>query len=143
MKKIFSPKSWMLQEGLTFVRIFIGLLMVYHGWEVFDKAKMEEYSKWESFVKYSSPGIMVYIGKSAELISGALLVLGLFTRIASVILIVTMLYICFKIGNGKFWYEDQHPFLLALIGVIYFFTGGGKYSLDHSFFKISSDSGAV
>ncbi|MBX3256811.1 MAG: DoxX family protein [Chitinophagaceae bacterium] len=135
MKRIFSPDTWMIQEGLTFVRIIIGLLMAYHGWEVFDNAKMEEYAKWESFNSHTSPATMVYIGKSAELISGVLLALGLFTRIAAVILIVTMLYICFKVGNGRFWYEDQHPFLFALMGLIYFFAGGGKYSIDNILFK--------
>ena len=135
MKRIFSPDSWMIQEGLTFIRIIIGLLMIYHGWEVFDKAKMGEYATWESFNNYASPAIMVYIGKGAELIAGVLLALGLFTRIAAVILIVTMLYICFNVGNGRFWYEDQHPFLFALIGLIYFFAGGGKYSMDNILFR--------
>ncbi|MBN8788878.1 MAG: DoxX family protein [Terrimonas sp.] len=131
MKRIFSPDSCMMQEGLTFIRIIIGLLIAYHGWEVFDKAKMEEYAKWESFNSYAAPAVMVYIGKGAELISGVLLAFGLFTRIAAVILIITMLYICFKVGNGRFWYEDQHPFLFALLGLIYFFAGGGKYSMDN------------
>lgn len=135
MKKIFSPDSRMIQEGLTFIRIIIGLLMAYHGWEVFDKAKMGEYATWESFNNYASPAIMVYIGKGAELVSGVLLVLGLFTRIAAGILIITMLYICFKVGNGRFWYEDQHPFLFALMGLIYFFAGGGKYSMDNILFR--------
>ncbi|PVD52671.1 DoxX family protein [Terrimonas sp.] len=135
MKRIFSPDSCMMQEGLTFIRIIIGLLMVYHGWEVFDKAKMVEYAKWERFNSYAAPAVMVYIGKGAELISGVLLAFGLFTRIAAVILIITMLYICFKVGNGRFWYEDQHPFLFALLGLIYFFAGGGKYSIDNILFK--------
>lgn len=135
MKRIFSPDPWMIQEGLTLIRIISGLLMAYHGWEVFDNAKMEEYAKWESFNSYASPAIMVYIGKAAELIAGALLTLGLFTRIAAAILIVTMLYICFKVGNGRFWYEDQHPFLFVLLGLIYFFAGGGKYSIDSILFK--------
>lgn len=135
MKRILSPDSRMMQEGLMFIRIIIGLLMVYHGWEVFDKAKMGEYAKWESFNSYASPAIMVYIGKCAELIAGVLLTLGLFTRFAAVILIVTMLYICFNVGNGRFWYEDQHPFLFALIGLIYFFAGGGKYSMDNILFR--------
>ncbi|MBX2922002.1 MAG: DoxX family protein [Chitinophagaceae bacterium] len=135
MKRIFSPDSWMIQEGLTFIRIITGLLMAYHGWEVFDHAKMEEYAKWESFNSYASPSIMVYIGKGAELIAGVLMTLGLLTRVAALVLVITMLYICFKIGNGRFWYEDQHPFLFVLIGMVYFFAGGGKYSMDSILFK--------
>lgn len=135
MKTFFSSNPWQLQGALACVRIVTGLLMAYHGWEVFDAAKMAEYTKWESFSGYGSPATMVYIGKGAELVSGVLLTLGLFTRVAAIILIGTMLYICFKVGNGKFWYEDQHPFLFVLLGFIYLFAGGGRYSVDNLIFK--------
>jgi putative oxidoreductase len=46
-----------------------------------------------------------------------------------------MAYITFKIGHGKFWYEDQHPFMFVLFGLLFFFTGPGKWSLDHVLFK--------
>lgn len=135
MKKLFSPDAWNLQEGLALIRIITGLLMVYHGWEVFDNTKMAEYAKWQNFSNYASPAAMVYLGKGAELIAGILLALGLFTRIGAIILVVTMLYICFKVSNGKFWYEDQHPFLFALLGLVYLFAGGGKYSADNFLFR--------
>lgn len=135
MKRILSPDAWNLQQGLALIRIITGLLMVFHGWEVFNKDKMDEYAKWENFSSYASPAIMVYFGKSAELIAGVLLTVGLLTRVAAIILIITMLYICFKVGNGRFWYEDQHPFLFVLLGFVYLFAGGGKYSFDNIFFK--------
>lgn len=135
MKKIFSPEPLMLQGALAIVRIITGLLMAYHGWEVFDNTKMGEYAKWESFSAYSSPSVMVYVGKGAELVAGVLLTLGLFTRLGAAVLMITMCYILFKVGNGKFWYEDQHPFLFVLLGFIYLFVGGGKYSLDSLFFR--------
>jgi putative oxidoreductase len=73
---------------------------------------------------------MVYAGKAAELGGGILLFLGLFTRIASLILIVTMAYIAFILGNGKVWYEDQHPFLLVLLSLVFLLLGGGRWSAD-------------
>ncbi|MGN6493945.1 MAG: DoxX family protein [Agriterribacter sp.] len=135
MNTFLSPHPWQLQGTLACVRIVTGLLMAYHGWEVFDAAKMAEYTKWESFSGFGSPATMVYTGKGAELVSGVLLTLGLFTRFAAILLIGTMLYICFKVGNGKFWYEDQHPFLFVLLGFIYLFAGGGRYSVDNLMFK--------
>jgi putative oxidoreductase len=39
-------------------------------------------------------------------------------------------FICFRIGQGRFWYEDQHPFLFVLLALFFVFAGAGKYSLD-------------
>ena len=72
-------------------------------------------------------------------LSGVLFVLGLFTRIACIILICTLGYIAFFVGHGKIWYEDQYPFLFVVIGFIFFFTGPGSFSLDSVIFKNKND----
>lgn len=130
MNKLFSPHPLALQSGLTLIRVIVGLFMIYHGWEVFDAAKMKEYAGWEVFKRFPSPLLIVYTGKAAELLAGIMLTIGLFTRIASLVLVATMVYIAFFVGNGKVWYEDQHPFLFVLLGLVFFFAGGGKYSVD-------------
>lgn len=105
--------------------------MAYHGWEVFDPAKIAEYTKWEVIQALPAPQAGVYIGKGLELVTGVLLTLGLFTRVAALLMAVNMLVICFKIGNGRFWYEDQHPFVFAMVALVFFFAGPVKWSLDH------------
>jgi putative oxidoreductase len=77
---------------------------------------------------------MVYAGKATELIAGIFLLLGLFTRVAAIILAFTLGYIAFFVGHGKVWYEDQHPFLFVLLFIVIFFTGAGRYSLDNILF---------
>jgi len=134
MNKLLSTNPVMTTGGLTAIRIIIGCFLIYHGWEVFDKTKMDEYSTWDVFKKSSSPALMAYLGKTAELVAGFLLVTGLFTRIACVIIIGTFIYIPFFVGSGKIWYEDQYPFLFALFGFVFFFAGPGKYSADHVLF---------
>lgn len=135
MKKLFSADPLWPDSGLAFVRIIVGLFMAYHGWEVFDSAKMKEYVTWDSFKGYSSPAAMVYLGKIAELVAGILLTVGFFTRLASLVLIFTMLYIAFFVGHGKVWYEDQHPFLFVLLGMVFFFRGPGRLSVDQVLFR--------
>lgn len=137
MKRLFSAAPLWPDTGLAFVRIIVGLFMIYHGWEVFDETKMKEYITWDSFKGYSSPAFMVYLGKIAELVAGIMMAIGFFTRIGSLFLVFTMLYISFFVGHGKVWYEDQHPFLFVLLGLVFFFMGGGKYSVDHLIFKHS------
>lgn len=104
--------------------------MAYHGWEVFDSGKMIEYTKWDVVQRLPAPAVMVYAGKGLELVTGLCFVVGLFTRIAAVLMALNMLFICFAIGNGRFYYEDQHPFLFAVLALVFFFTGPVKWSLD-------------
>ncbi|NJO25446.1 MAG: DoxX family membrane protein [Bacteroidia bacterium] len=82
-----------------------------------------------------APVFMVYLGKILELLAGVGLLLGLFTRAAALSLTAVMLFICFYVGKGKFYYDDQHPFLFALMGMLFFYTGPGKWSLDKIVFK--------
>jgi putative oxidoreductase len=135
MNKFFSSSPIALNTGLLIVRVAIGMFLIYHGWEIFNNAKMNEYLTWDAF-RYSSAGtFLVYAGKAAELAAGILLILGLFTRIAALLVIAAFCYIAFNLGNGIIWNNDQHPFLFVLFGVLFLFTGPGTISMDHSFFK--------
>jgi putative oxidoreductase len=135
MRNFFSSSPIGQTAGLTLIRLIVGSFMIYHGLEIFSEEKMNGYLQWNLFKDSPSARIMVYAGKAAELIGGILMFFGLFTRIASVILIVTMSYISFFVGHGKVWYEDQHPFLFVLLAFVFLFMGGGKISLDHALFK--------
>jgi len=116
-------------ETIAIVRIIIGAFMIYHGIELFDKEKMEGYQRMMNDVRI--PVLMSYIGKSTELLAGLLLLPGLFTRIGAILMAGTMATITFKVGGGRFYMEDQHPFLFVLFAVIFFFDGGRKWSIDN------------
>ena len=134
MNRFFSPAPLWQSTGLALVRLAVGIFFIYHGWEMFDQAIINRYLGWEQF-KNPSGKLMVYSGKAGELIAGILLVLGLFTRIACLLIIGVMGYIAFFVGKGIIWYDDQHPFLFVLLGFVFFFTGPGDFSLDKLIFK--------
>jgi len=134
MNKLFSTDPILPKSGLAVIRVIVGCALIYHGWEVFDADKIKEYTSWDIFKNNSSSSFMVYIGKGAELITGFLLAIGFFTRIASLIIIATFLYIAFFVGHGKIWYDDQYPFLFVLLALVFFFTGPGKWSVDQLIF---------
>ena len=134
-QKIFSASPFYPDFGLAIVRILTGMFMIYHGWEVFDAAKMGEYEKWMTDLKFPSPALLAYIGKSIELVSGIFLALGLFTRLVLVPLALTMLFISFGLGKGRIFMEEQHPFLFVLLCFLFFFTGPGRWSLDNYLFR--------
>ncbi|CAN5680854.1 hypothetical protein BH10BAC2_BH10BAC2_03300 [soil metagenome] len=132
--KLLSPLPLWQDTGLVLLRILTGSLMIYHGLEIFDHNKMLPYLDWDVVKSLPAPETLIYIGKGLEFVTGLCLLLGLFTRIAALFMAVDMLFICFKIGNGEFYYADQHPFLFAMIALVFFFTGPVKWSLDKVWF---------
>ena len=134
MKKFFSASPLFQSQGLTIIRLITGFFLIYHGWEIFDATIMNEYLKRDVFKNTSSPSFIVYMGKAAELVAGFLLFVGWLTRLATIVIIITFLYISLFVGQGKIWYEDQHPFLFVLLALVFFFTGPGKWSIDNLLF---------
>ena len=132
MKKLFSSTPIYPDKAIAIIRIAVGLLMAYHGLEVFNRETMQSYLTWENF-NGGAGEFLVYLGKASEFISGVLLTLGLFTRLGGLIAAGTLAYITFFVGHGRFWYEDQHPFMFVLFGVLFFFTGPGAWSVDGLF----------
>src|SRR4030095_3066223 len=132
MKKFFSSQPIWLDTGLGLIRILVGLMISYHGFEVFRSEKMAVYLNWD--FKVGAPAFMAYLGKGIEFFCGVLFTVGLFTRLACIPLIFTMAFIPFVLGHGKIFTDDQHPFLFVIIFLIYFFTGPGRWSLDYALF---------
>lgn len=132
---MLSPQPLWSSTGLATIRIIVGLLMAYHGIEIFQPETMKVYQDWDIIKKLPAPVMMVYLGKGLEFVTGICFVLGIFTRIAALLMAIDLLFICFVVGNGRFYYEDQHPFLFALLAMVFFFTGPVKWSLDERLFK--------
>jgi putative oxidoreductase len=119
-----------VDKGMAILRMVTGLLMAYHGLEVFKPDTMHTYLEWESIKALPFSKYMLYLGKGTELFAGILLAAGLLTRFAAVCCAIVMLFICFFIGNGRFWYEDQHPFLFAMLCIVFLVFGSGAFALD-------------
>jgi putative oxidoreductase len=132
MKRFLSPLPLWQNEGLFLVRVVFSFFLIYHGYEVFDEKLMKGYTEWDAFK--SSPWLP-YLGKAIELLAGILLLFGFLTRLSCLVTIATFGFITFFVGNGKFWYEDQHPFMFVLLALVFIFTGPGALALDNSIFK--------
>ena len=127
-----SPGVW--YDGIAVVRIIVGVLLIIHGLQVFKTADMDGFADVLFNMSIPLPEVMAYTGKIIELAGGLFLIVGLFTRLMTVLLFFTFVFITFVMGEGKIFTDNQHPFLFALISLLFFFTGAGRLSIDYILF---------
>lgn len=131
MQPLFSTKSFpgMLELSLFALRVGFGLLMLTHGWP-----KLEMLMEGGP-VRFGDP---IGIGKMpslilvvlAEFFCAVLVVLGLFTRLATVPMIITMVVAVFVAHGGDPIGKKEMGLLYLLAFIVIFAHGSGRYSLD-------------
>jgi len=125
--RFLSAQPWSLDIGLLILRLCCALMIV-HGWGKFIDFS-DGVADWPDPLHVGpvvSKGLTVF----AELFCTMLVVLGLFTRLALLPLIICMLVIIFVMHAGEPFGEKELGvhYLLAYLTLL--FTGPGKYSLD-------------
>ncbi|MEM1220583.1 MAG: DoxX family protein [Bacteroidota bacterium] len=126
MQKLVQP-TLALHPGVDLIRMLAGGIILSYGLEILDHEQMAGYTQWLGDVGMPLPGFMAYVGKVAELVGGAFLVLGLFTRFSAIPLIATMFVVNFIMLDGNIRTE---PFYLLLLFLSFAFLGSGKLSVD-------------
>ena len=78
--------------------------------------------------------ILGTIASYAEMVGGILIIIGLFTRIGSLLIIGTLAVATILNLNGNFFSWD-YPSQMGFGAIMLFFAGAGSYSLDKALFK--------
>lgn len=117
---------------LFLARVFIALMMLLHG-----------FSKLLAFRELAgnfpdplgvTPVVSLLLSILAEVGCSILLLLGIFTRLATIPLIFNMIVAIWVIhGEDPFQIKELGILYLAFY-VLFFWLGGGRYSLDYIFF---------
>jgi len=118
----------MVDGALLLLRIGIAILMIPHGLQKlngFDKMQNE-------FVSFMglSPKLSLVLAMSAELGCSLLLLVGLFTRFATIPLIITMLIALFMAHQGALFGDGEKNGLFITMFLVLLILGPGEYSLD-------------
>lgn len=123
--------------GLLIFRLTLGLVLLYgHGW-----GKLSVIFSGQE-IQFMDPvglgaGLSFHLAAFAEGICALLLILGLFSRFASLVLSVNFIVILIFHGlivkDGFPILELRFLYLLPFIALT--FTGAGRFSLDRLFFK--------
>ena len=141
MAKLFSFSATPLNNdlGLLIIRLMVGLLMAFYGYEKLihfsEMAASEFWAKNVNFLGLSG-GTPLALTIFAEFFCSVFLILGIFTRVSLFFLIFCMAYIFLVIfpfsivdkGDNGYHFNDAFVYFAIYLGL--FFTGPGKYSLD-------------
>lgn len=125
---LFSIRPIATDLGLLLLRVVFGLLLIQYGWE-----KFSNYASWSK--DFPDPlhvghAISLALCIFAELICAALLVVGIFSRVVLVPLIINMLVVIFIVHGNDPFKEKEHAISFLVPFVVLFLTGPGNYSID-------------
>ncbi|HZL59396.1 MAG TPA: DoxX family protein [Stellaceae bacterium] len=125
----FAPASY------SFMRFATGAVLVPHGIQKImlgSAVTLAPYIDKQMGVAY--PLAWAYLAVFAESVGAICLALGLFTRLAALIIFIHMSVIIyfFQSQYGYFWTNKGYEYALLwwLLCFAIFFRGGGRYSLD-------------
>ena len=122
--------------GILLLRLLAGgTMLIQHGWP-----KLMNYS--QVVGQFPDPlgfgsNLSLSLAIFAEFVCAGLVVLGLFSRLALLPLIVTMAVAFFVIHGADPWQKKELAFLYLGMYASLFLSGSGDYSLQ-SLFKISA-----
>ncbi len=121
--------------ALLLVRCALGVIFVHHGYpKLFgNTAQFVQFFNQAGFPPYSS-----YLAGIIELFGGGLLVVGLFTRVAGLLLAVEMGIAIWKVhlGQGLLAVSQyEYPLALGVVAFALSTLGAGIISLDYAIFR--------
>jgi putative oxidoreductase len=121
--------------GLLVLRVALGLIFFTHGYPklAHSGAEMQNF-----FVQHGLPGYFVYVSGVLEVFGAVLLVLGLFTRGAALLLAIEMGVAIWKVhSTGSYLAVHNYEFPLAVLAGSFALAtvGAGALSLDQPLFE--------
>lgn len=130
MKKLLSTKysAGAFNAAILVLRLGTGLLMMNHGYD-----KLIHFGSMHSkFMNFMGIGTSLSLALLifAEFFCSIFLVLGLFTRLATIPLIVAMSVALFKAHNAEIFGKGELPALYLTVYIVLLLIGPGKISVD-------------
>jgi putative oxidoreductase len=127
--------------ALLLLRVALGAIFIYHGYpKLFGHTR----EAMQNFVHLGFPGYFVYIAGVIEFFGGCLLIIGLFTRLAGLLLVGEMavgLWRVHKIIQDPLAVRNfELPLSLAVGAFALAALGAGLLSFDHVLFREGGSS---
>ncbi len=132
-RRLASPAPLSPDWALAVLRVVVGFTFLMHGWQKLFELGFA--GTMEMFVQMSVPlpGLTGPLVSVVELVGGALLLIGLATRLAAIVLAIDMLVavLLVHLAGGFFVPYGVELVLLLLAGAVALVLGGpGAFALD-------------
>ena len=123
-------------------RLIVGLIFLSEGIQKYLFPELLGTGRFEE-IGFADPAFWAYFTATFEMICGLFILIGLFTRIAAIPLLIIMLtaFITTKwpiLMNKGFWsmaHEYRTDFAMTLLLIYLLIYGAGKWSVDSKIFK--------
>ena len=131
-----TPKS-LIDYQSVFVRVVVGVVFLTEGIQKYLFPALLGTGRFEK-IGFTDPSFWAYFTGTFEIICGLLILLGLFTRLASIPLFIVMIvaFVATKwpllIDNGfwRFMHDYRTDFAMTILLIYLFIYGAGKWSMD-------------
>lgn len=136
LKKFLFLESLAGFQHLTLLvtRVLTGAFLMWGTWDnISDPERMKEFVAFLTHFKFPAPEVMAPLSVWFQFGSGALLILGLFTRWAGFVMAFNFI-VAFLMVHLADDFRTQFPALILIAVNLHFAAaGGGKLSLDRFF----------
>jgi len=122
------------QYGITLLRVIVGLVFVMHGGQKLFVMGMDGLAGFFGSIGIPFAYASALLVTAVELLGGALLIAGLFTRFVTPLIAATMVGAIATVHGSKgFFLPEGYEFVLTLLAAnaALFLTGSGALALDN------------
>ncbi len=128
LKKLLAAKPYSVDLGILLFRVATAGVLLLHGWP-----KLRDFGRWVGDFRDpigigSTASLVLVIG--AEVFCSVLVMIGLFTRLALIPMMITMGVVIFVVHANDTLRQNEVPIFILTGCVAIFVTGPGKYSVD-------------
>ena len=130
MKRILSTKysAGAFNFAMLVLRLALGVLMLSHGY-----SKLIHFNAMKgSFINFIGLGstLSLSLDTFAEFFCSIFLILGLFTRLAVIPILIAMSVALLKVHHGHLFAEGERAAIYLACSITILFCGPGKISVD-------------